>query len=164
MHQIKCNEEVDMKKEQRHQLIIEILEQQMIHTQEELLQQLKLRGVTATQATISRDLNDLKVIKATTENGEKQLKLFTVDEMKTQEDQLHLHQLIEEMVTKVDRVQFMTIIHTQPDSAQMVSALVDDMDIPEKVASLAGFDTVVIISRSEAEAQKIEAMFKEYMV
>ena len=71
-----------MKKEQRHQLIVEILEQEMIHTQEELLQQLKLRGITATQATISRDLNDLKVIKATTENGEKQLKLFTVDEMK----------------------------------------------------------------------------------
>lgn len=153
-----------MKKEQRHQLIVDILTNHVIRTQEELLQYLKEHGVTATQATISRDLNDLKVIKATMENGEKQLKLFTVDEMKTQEDNLHLHQLVEEMVTKVDRVQFMTIIHTQPDSAQMVSALVDDMDIPEKVASLAGFDTVVIISRSEVEAQKIEAMFKEYMV
>ena len=164
MHQIKCNEEVDMKKEQRHQLIVDILTNHVIRTQEELLQYLKEHGVTATQATISRDLNDLKVIKATMENGEKQLKLFTVDEMKTQEDNLHLHQLVEEMVTKVDRVQFMTIIHTQPDSAQMVSALVDDMDIPEKVASLAGFDTVVIISRSEAEAQKIEAMFIENMM
>ena len=153
-----------MKKEQRHQLIVDILTNHVIRTQEELLQYLKEHGVTATQATISRDLNDLKVIKATMENGEKQLKLFTVDEMKTQEDNLHLHQLVEEMVTKVDRVQFMTIIHTQPDSAQMVSALVDDMDIPEKVASLAGFDTVVIISRSEAEAQKIEAMFIENMM
>lgn len=153
-----------MKKEQRHQLIVDILTNHVIRTQEELLQYLKEHGVTATQATISRDLNDLKVIKATMENGEKQLKLFTVDEMKTQEDNLHLHQLVEEMVTKVDRVQFMTIIHTQPDSAQMVSALVDDMDIPEKVASLAGFDTVVIISRSEAEAQKIEKMFIENMI
>lgn len=153
-----------MKKEQRHQLIVDILTNHVIRTQEELLQYLKEHGVTATQATISRDLNDLKVIKATMENGEKQLKLFTVDEMKTQEDNLNLHQLVEEMVTKVDRVQFMTIIHTQPDSAQMVSALVDDMDIPEKVASLAGFDTVVIISRSEAEAQKIEAMFIENMM
>ena len=153
-----------MKKEQRHQLIVDILTNHVIHTQEELLQYLKEHGVTATQATISRDLNDLKVIKATMENGEKQLKLFTVDEMKTQENNLHLHQLVEEMVTKVDRVQFMTIIHTQPDSAQMVSALVDDMDIPEKVASLAGFDTVVIISRSEAEAQKIEKMFIENMI
>lgn len=153
-----------MKKEQRHQLIVDILTNHVIRTQEELLQYLKEHGVTATQATISRDLNDLKVIKATMENGEKQLKLFTVDEMKTQEDNLHLHQLVEEMVTKVDRVQFMTIIHTQPDSAQMVSALVDDMDIPEKVASLAGFDTVVIISRSEAEAQKIEKMFIENMM
>ena len=153
-----------MKKEQRHQLIVDILTNHVIRTQEELLQYLKEHGVTATQATISRDLNDLKVIKATMENGEKQLKLFTVDEMKTQEDNLHLHQLVEEMVTKVDRVQFMTIVHTQPDSAQMISALVDEIDIPEKVASLAGFDTVVIISRSEAEAQKIEKMFIENMI
>ena len=98
------------------------------------------------------------------ENGEKQLKLFTSDELKSQEDQAHLHQLIAEMVIKVDRVQFMTIVHTQPDSAQMISALVDEIDIPEKVASLAGFNRVVIISRSEAEAQKIEAMFIENMM
>lgn len=153
-----------MKKEQRHQLIVDILTNHVIRTQEELLQYLKEHGVTATQATISRDLNDLKVIKATMENGEKQLKLFTSDELKSQEDEAHLHQLIAEMVIKVDRVQFMTIVHTQPDSAQMISALVDEIDIPEKVASLAGFDTVVIISRSEAEAQKIEKMFIENMI
>ena len=98
-----------MKKEQRHQLIVDILTNHVIRTQEELLQHLKEHGVTATQATISRDLNDLKVIKATMENGEKQLKLFTSDELKSQEDQAHLHQLIAEMVIKVDRVQFMTM-------------------------------------------------------
>ena len=62
-----------MKKEQRHQLIVDILTNHVIRTQEELLQHLKEHGVTATQATISRDLNDLKVIKATMENGEKYL-------------------------------------------------------------------------------------------
>ena len=153
-----------MKKAQRHEIIKELLMQNTIRTQEELLQLLKMKGINATQATISRDLNDLQIVKITNEAGEKQFALFNEEDNRSEdEDNHHFQQMIHEMVTKVDRVQFMTIVHTLADNAQMISALIDEMDLPEKVATLAGFDTLVIISKDEADAQKITDLLQSYL-
>lgn len=153
-----------MKKAQRHEIIKELLMQNTIRTQEELLQLLKMKGINATQATISRDLNDLQIVKITNEAGEKQFALFNeADNRSEDEDNHHFQQMIHEMVTKVDRVQFMTIVHTLADNAQMISALIDEMDLPEKVATLAGFDTLVIISKDEADAKKITDLLQSYL-
>lgn len=153
-----------MKKAQRHALIKELLTQNIVRTQEELLQLLKEKGANATQATISRDLNDLQIVKITNETGEKQFALFNeADPRFEDEDNSHFQQMIHEMVTKVERVQFLTIVHTLADNAQMISALIDDMDLPEKVATLAGFDTLVIISKDAEDAQKITDLLQSYL-
>ena len=72
--------------------------------------------------------------------------------------------MIEEVVTKVDRVQFLTIITTLPDNAQLLSAVMDEVNLPEKVTTLAGFDTVITICRTNEDAEKLEEYFKGHII
>jgi Arginine repressor len=150
-----------MRKADRHLLIKKLIATHTIRTQDELIQLLEQEGVTATQATISRDIRDLQIIKSPDGTGQSKFELF--QEQPTQEDVVesqHLTQMIQDMVTNVDRVQFLTIINTIPDNAQILSAAIDEVPMKEKVCSLAGFDIVVIISRTEEDAQTIEEFFK----
>jgi transcriptional regulator of arginine metabolism len=68
------------------------------------------------------------------------------------------------VVTKVDRVQFLTLINTIPDNAPILSAAIDEVSMKEKICTLAGFDVVVVISRTEEDAQVIENYFKTHAV
>ncbi|WP_430609569.1 arginine repressor [Enterococcus sp. DIV0876] len=145
-----------MRKADRHLLIRQIITEHTVRTQDELLQQLEKHGVTATQATISRDIRDMKIVKIPDETGQTKFVIFqglhSSDNEKVEEQRLA--QMIEEVVTKIDRVQFMTLIHTIPDNAPLLAAAIDDVTMPEKVCSLAGFDTVAVISRTEEDAEK----------
>ena len=124
-----------MRKAQRHLLIKQVIEEFPIRTQEELLNKLGHYGVTATQATISRDIRDLKIVKAPDENGISRFVLFrekgTPDTRTEEEDRLI--QMIEDIVLKVERVHFLTIVST-----------------------IAGFDTIMIISENEDDAKQVE--------
>ena len=149
-----------MRKAQRHQVIKDLIHQESIHTQEELLGRLKELGVDATQATISRDIRDLKIVKTPDLNGENRFVLF--QEMTVPSEEKHaasLNQLIQEHVTKVDTAQFLTILHTLPNNAQLLAAALDEYTLEQKVATLAGFDTIVIITKSVEDAEELAEFF-----
>jgi len=149
-----------MRKAQRHQVIKEVIRQESIHTQEELLGRLKQLGVDATQATISRDIRDLKIVKTPDLNGENHFVLFQEQVVPDEENQEeNLNQLIQEHVTKVDTAQFLTILHTLPNNAQLLAAALDDYTLAQKVATLAGYDTIVIITKSVTDAQDLADFF-----
>jgi transcriptional regulator of arginine metabolism len=80
------------------------------------------------------------------------------------EEEQRLIQMIEDVVTKVDRVQFMTLIHTVADNAPLLSAAIDEVTMPEKVCSLAGFDTVAVISRSDEDAETFYQFIRNHAV
>ena len=65
---------------------------------------------------------------------------------------------------KVDRVQFMTLINTIPDNAPLLAAALDEVSMPEKVCSLAGFDTVAVISRTNEDAIKLTEYIKSHAI
>lgn len=155
-----------MRKADRHLLIKQLINNQTVRTQEELLKLLEQHGVTATQATISRDIRDLKIIKSPDEKGQGRFEIFQGKNTDTEdrEEQQRLIRMIEDVVIKVDRVQFLSIITTSPDSAQLISAMLDDVEMPEKVTTLAGYDTVIIISRTNEDAEKVENFFKSHML
>lgn len=155
-----------MRKTERHQLIKQIIASRTVRTQDELLGFLKEKGVIATQATISRDIRDLKIVKVPDENGRVHFEIFqerTLENGEQKKKQQLIH-MIEDVVTKVDRVQFLTMINTIADNAPLLSAALDDVAMPEKVCSLAGFDIVVIISRTEDDAKKMEAFFNSHAI
>ncbi|MFV0558168.1 MAG: arginine repressor [Enterococcus sp.] len=155
-----------MRKADRHLLIKQIISSHTVRTQEELLHHLEQHGVSATQATISRDIRDLKIIKAPDETGHPHFEIFQGEryDQDGHEEQRRLIHMIEDIVTKVDRVEFLTIVNTIPDNAQLFSAVIDEVGMPEKVTTIAGFDTVIIISRSAEDAQKVESFFKTHML
>lgn len=155
-----------MRKADRHLLIRQIITEHTVRTQEELLQQLEVQGVSATQATISRDIRDLKIVKVPDETGQTKFVIFQgmqASEDEKEEEQ-RLIQMIEDVVTKVDRVQFMTLIHTVADNAPLLSAAIDEVTMPEKVCSLAGFDTVAVISRSDEDAETFYQFIRNHAV
>lgn len=150
-----------LKKSERHAIIENLIQKNTIRTQDELRHLLMENGVVATQATISRDIRDLKIVKAVDASG---IAYFQQFEEKVHEDTTeknHLNQLVQDVVTKVDRVQFMTILHTIPNNAPILAAAIDEIEMTEKVCSLAGFDIVVIISPNEDAAITLENRFKQ---
>lgn len=155
-----------MRKSDRHLLIKQIIAEHSVGTQEELLQLLEAQGVTATQATISRDIRDLKIVKQPDETGKTKFVLFqgmNTQENEKAEEQRLIH-MLEDVVTKVDRVQFMTLINTLPDNAPLLAAALDEVSMPEKVCSLAGFDTVAVISRTNEDAIKLTEYIKSHAI
>lgn len=147
-----------MRKAERHLLIKQVIDEFTIRTQEELLAKLSDYGVIATQATISRDIRDLKIVKAPDENGISRFVFFQGKEGSEakNEDEKRLIQMIEDIVLKVERVHFLTIVHTLPDNAPLFAAVLDEIKPPHIVSTIAGFDTTIIISQNEEDAQLVE--------
>ncbi|ALV21319.1 MAG: arginine repressor [Carnobacterium sp.] len=141
-----------MKKSNRQLAIKQIINNYDIATQEELLHYLKKEGVEATQATISRDIKEMHLVKTTTSNGNVKYTLFQNNKMSNEEK---LQSTLGEVVIKLTRVQFMTILMTIPGNAHVIGALMDAIDFPEKVGTIAGNDTCLIISKNEEEAIKM---------
>lgn len=151
-----------MRKSERHQVIKRIIQEKTVRTQEELLAELKELNITATQATISRDIRDLKIVKKADKDGLVRFELFTeVSATEEQTDHQELFRQMNEFVTKVDVAQFLTVLHTLPNNAQLLSASLDDYPLPGKVATIAGFDTIVIITKSNNDALAVADFFNQ---
>lgn len=138
-----------MKKSNRQLVIKQIINDHDVSTQEELLQYLKAEGVDATQATISRDIKEMHLVKTTTSAGNVKYTLFQNNQMSNEEK---LQSTLGEVVIKLTRVQFMTVLMTIPGNAHVVAALLDAIDFPEMVGTVGGNDTCLIISKTEEDA------------
>lgn len=149
-----------MKKEERQAKIEQLIKQNIIATQDELMRYLEDSGIKATQATISRDIREMQIIKEQDGNGVLRYVIFKND-AHNEEDKLY--KAIEETVVDIRQVEFMNIIHTLPRNANVLAAILDDLSLPEVAGTLAGYDTVVIISGSKDEAAKINKLFSQYI-
>ena len=149
-----------MKKIQRQSLIRQLITEHAIGTQEELLNHLQMNGVNATQATISRDIRELKLVKIQDENKQIRYALFNQQADSLMEDRLR--SAVKREVLRIQRIQFMIVVLTEKDGADVVTNWLDEVDYPEVAATIAGVDTFIIICRTEEEAQafaeKLEQM------
>ncbi len=159
-----CKETPLMKKKDRLQLIKKLIHDYPVRTQDELLTLLEQNGMPTTQATISRDIRELRIVKIPDDTGQTRFEIFPEEQdFNNKLEDTRLEQMIPEVVTTVDRVQFLTIVHTIADNAPILAAAVDEIEMEEKICSLAGFDIVVIISKTDEHAQFMEAFFKDRM-
>ncbi|MGL9766599.1 arginine repressor [Enterococcus mundtii] len=149
-----------MKKNQRQSLIRQLITEHAIGTQEELLNHLQMNGINATQATISRDIRELKLVKIQDENKQIRYALFNQQADSLMEDRLR--SAVKREVLRIQRIQFMIVVLTEKDGADVVTNWLDEVDYPEVAATIAGVDTFIIICRTEEEAQafaeKLEQM------
>ncbi|KRM89755.1 arginine repressor [Liquorilactobacillus vini] len=149
-----------MKKEIRQAAIEQLISQEEIANQEELMAALEKQGIKATQATISRDIRELRIVKEQATNGKLHYVIFREDPI-SEKQQLYAN--ISEMVTEITQVQFLNVVKTLPHNANVLSAILDDLELPQVVGTLAGYDTIVILSQTIEQATKINQIFKEHL-
>lgn len=149
-----------MKKTERQGIIKRLINDNEIETQDELLALLKEEGVVATQATISRDIRDLNVIKKHRPDGTVRYEIYKQNQIVSEDK---LKEKFKDSVLKITQVQFMTIISTTLGAADVVSALMDDLKLPEIVATLAGVDTIIVISENDVIARALSKKLTSYL-
>ena len=148
-------------KNDRQTILLEIIEQQAVETQEQLLRLLAERGVKCTQATVSRDIKQLHLVKEPTGHGRYR---YAVSVQKTKLNFAdRLRTIFREGVLSVDYAQNLVVIKTMPGLANGAAAALDGMEVPYLVGSLAGDDTVLLVLRDNAAAAEFADEIKEML-
>jgi len=142
-------------KNARQAEILAIIQNIAVETQEQLLSELKARGFHATQATISRDIKELRMVKELTGKGTYRYALS--DRKRPSASDSRLRNIFKEGVQSVDVAQNLVVVKTMPGLASAACSALDGMEIPGMVGSLAGDDTGILIMRDNAAAQQFNS-------
>ena len=148
-----------MVKARRHQRILDIVRSKPIQTQEDLSAELAREGMSVTQATISRDIKELRLVKAPVGDGSYR---YTVPVDRNIDDiNRRIERVFREAVISVEDSDNIVVIKTLEGAAQAIGAIVDDLDWPEVVGSLAGDDTIFVVVKPADKALEIMARFNK---
>ena len=138
-------------KSQRQSKILELIAQQDIETQEQLLVALEHAGFRSTQATISRDIKELRIVKELSSTGAYR---YTVQTNESDRFFSRLNNIFRECVVKLDHAQNIVVIKTMPGLASAACSAIDSMDIAYVVGTIAGDDTGLLVMRDSDYAKE----------
>ena len=148
-------------KNNRQAMILEIISQENIETQEQLLAKLQERGITSTQATISRDIKQMHLIKEPVGQG---VYKYAVSGNRTKLNFAEkLRTIFRESITSIDSAANIVVIKTMPGLASAACSALDNMDLPYMVGSLAGDDTAFLLMRDTEAAEAFCGEIKEML-
>ncbi len=134
-----------MVKQKRQEKIIELVEKQEIGTQEELAEALNRAGFPVTQATVSRDIRELKLTKISTGTGTQKYVVLRNHESHLSDKYIRV---LREGFLSMDNAQNILVVKTVAGMAMAVAAALDAMNFSEIVGSIAGDDTIMIAVRT----------------
>lgn len=146
-------------KAKRHEALLDIIRNERIDTQEELTAALRAAGFAVTQATVSRDIKELRLIKTLGEDG--RYHYAAVKPVQTQALSGKLQTLFRDAVQSVDHACNIVVVKTLGGTAGAVCTAADSMQLPEIVGSIAGDDTMLFVTRTEADAVRLSQTIKE---
>lgn len=129
----------------RQDAIREIVRTADVRTQRMLVDELKACGFDCTQATVSRDIADMGLHKLP-------------EGMYVLAEDLHLQRMVSELVIGVQRTENLVIIKAQPGTALGIAAAIDAAELPDVLGSLAGNDTILVITRTASDGEQFELM------
>ncbi|HOE56474.1 MAG TPA: arginine repressor [Bacillota bacterium] len=143
----------------RHAKILEIIERHPIETQEELAEELKKSGYHITQATVSRDIKELKLVKVL-ENG-----TYKYASMKEKDSLLNerLVKVFAESVLSIDYSGNIVVVKTFSGAANAAAEAIDVLDYKEMVGTVAGDDTIFILVRNQEDVETLIDKLKKMM-
>ncbi len=145
-------------KTRRHARILDLIGEYPIETQDELLTRLKAEGYKATQATISRDIKDLRLVKTLGSDG----KYRYVSAAKNSTDiRSNFSALFSTSVSSIDFAQNMVIIKTLSGMAQAVCAALDSVNYNSVLGTIAGDDTIFVVCRTDELAVNLTDELKK---
>lgn len=141
-------------KSARQKMILEIISSKDVETQNQLIEELAAVGVRSTQATLSRDIKELRLIKELTGAGKYRYVTAGKDDAANYDQRLK--KIFRECVTSFDNAQNIIVLRTMPGLAPAACSALDSMDIPGLVGTLAGDDTAFIAMRDIESALRFE--------
>ena len=139
-------------KSKRHAKILEIISKYNIETQEELSDHLEQAGFHVTQATVSRDIRELKLTKVGDQRGRQKYSALTENQVDMSEKYIHVFQA---GFVSMDMAQNILVIRTVSGMAMAVAAALDAMDCHEIVGSIAGDDTIMCAVRTVEDTEAL---------
>lgn len=142
----------------RHSKILEIIQSKDIETQEELAEELRKQGIDVTQATVSRDIKELRLVKVMTPSGIS--KYAFIDNNDTEISQ-KLIRVFSESVVSIDYANNLIVIKTLAGSAQAAASAIDALNWKEVIGSIAGDDTIMVVIRENESVKEIIDRFKQ---
>ena len=148
-------------KSDRQTRILELISQKDIETQDTLTQMLKDEGFKVTQATVSRDLRDLKLTKELTAAGT--YRYVVAAQRSARAGNVKIHNAMADSILSVDYSMNNIVIKTYPGLAGAVAASFDSLHIETVLGCVAGDDTIIVITRSSEASADIAAKIKELM-
>lgn len=145
-------------KTRRHAKILELIKEYDIDTQDELLKYLRDSGFDVTQATVSRDIKELRLIKSLSRSGKYK---YSTGSENTSDMSVKFYSLFSDSVISVDSAQNIVVVKTMTGMAQAVCAAMDSMFWQGFVGTLAGDDTIFIVCKDEPIAAQVNEEFKK---
>lgn len=145
-------------KTKRQVAILEIIEQKDIETQEELAEELKEIGIAVTQATVSRDIKELRLVKVLSSNG---VYKYSVSQHNEHGLSDRFIRIFAESVLHIDYANNTMVIKTLSGSANAAAEAIDNLHWSEIVGSLAGDNTIIVILRKNEDAPVVAEKMRE---
>ena len=147
-------------KKRRHAKILELINSNDIETQEELQAFILKNGYEVTQATISRDIKELHLIKVPLQDGRYKYSLPADQRFNPIQK---LHRALADAFVSIDGTSHMLVMKTLPGNAHAIGSLLDHLDWEEILGTICGDDTILIICREESEREEIKNRLLEML-
>ncbi|MBW7453319.1 transcriptional regulator AhrC/ArgR [Paenibacillus sepulcri] len=136
----------------RHMKIREIINSQVIETQDELVDSLRAAGLQVTQATVSRDIKELQLIKVSADGGRYKYSLPQEQRM----NPIHkLKRTLSDHFLHIDHTDNLVVMKCLPGTANAIGAMIDNMEWPEVMGTICGDDTILMICRTKTQSGEV---------
>ncbi len=149
-----------MNKGQRHIRIRDIISNYEIETQDDLVDHLKNAGYNVTQATVSRDIKELHLVKVPLPNGSYKYSLPADQRFNPIQK---LHRALTDAFVSIDGASHFLVMKTLPGNAHAIGSLIDYLDWSEILGTICGDDTCLILCRTEAESEEVKKRLLEML-
>lgn len=149
-----------MTKKERQNILLELIGKYEIDTQEELTEKLNERNIAVTQATVSRDINELNLVKVAGKVKKYKYARVEIESDALSEKDINLFREITSSVTCANNL---IVVKTLVGNANAAGMIVDKINIPQVLGSIAGDDTLLIVTKSNRDAEIMLKRLKEMM-
>lgn len=145
----------------RQSLVLELVDREAVTSQEQLRERLRSKGIQVTQATLSRDIRDLGLVKGA---GDGAYRRPAAGEARPPgEPELALRRAVVEFLRRVEAVQQLVVLRTDPGQAQPLAVALDRARMPDVVGTVGGDDTILVICRGQQEAKAFTDRIEQWL-
>ena len=140
-------------KGERQRTILELVRERVVRTQDDLVDALRERSLDVTQATVSRDIRELGLVRVHDSDGARYM--LPAAEIDAESALERLRNALHEHVRSMEFIDLLGVVHTLPGCAMLVGAAIDGARFEEIAGTVAGDDTILLVTRSRPAAQRL---------